>query len=58
MATKWGEEVMRGIYDEMCDGVETVKSLIAEGIDCDVQERGFLKVAHKPSKLAELISQA
>ena len=58
MAQKWGEEVMRGIYDEMCAGVETVKSLIAEGIDCDVQTRGFLKVAHKPSKLAELISQA
>ncbi|MFT6207962.1 MAG: glycine/D-amino acid oxidase-like deaminating enzyme, partial [Colwellia sp.] len=35
MAQKWGEEVMRGIYDEM-----------------------FLKVSHKPSKLAELISQA
>ncbi len=58
MAEKWGEEVMRGIYDEMCAGVDTVKSLIAQGIDCDVQSAGFLKVAHKPKMLAGLMAQA
>jgi glycine/D-amino acid oxidase-like deaminating enzyme len=58
MANKWGEEVMRGIYGEMRAGVETVKSLINEGIDCDVQSAGFIKVAHKPSMLSGLISQA
>ncbi|MEW6981463.1 NAD(P)/FAD-dependent oxidoreductase [Colwelliaceae bacterium 6471] len=58
MAKQWGEEVMRGIYDEMCAGVETVKGLIAEGIDCQQQSPGFLKVAHKPKMLNELVSLA
>ena len=58
MAAKWGEEVMRGIYDEMAAGVDTVNGLIAQGLDCDVQEAGYLKVAHKPSKFKELISLA
>lgn len=58
MAKQWGEEVMRGIYNEMCAGVETVNGLIAEGIDCDQQSSGFIKVAHKPKALAELIALA
>jgi len=58
MQKQWGEEVMRGIYHEMCEGVDTVNQLIAEGIDCDVQANGFIKVAHKPNKLKELISLA
>lgn len=58
MQNQWGEQVMRGIYDEMCAGVDTVKSLIAEGIDCDVQPAGYIRVAHKPSMLKELIATA
>lgn len=58
MAKKWGEDVMRGIYQEMADGVSTVKALIDEGIDCDVQTPGYIKVAHRPNKLDELIAQA
>ncbi|WP_281555931.1 FAD-binding oxidoreductase [Thalassomonas sp. RHCl1] len=58
MEKQWGEEVMRGIYGEMCAGVDTVNSLIAEGIDCDRQDAGYIKVAHKPNKLDELISLA
>ena len=58
MAKQWGEEVMRGIYQEMCAGVDTVKSLIEEGIDCDQQDAGFIKVAHKPNMLKELIATA
>lgn len=58
MQKQWGEEVMRGIYHEMCEGVETVKGLIAEGIDCDQQSAGFIKVAHKPKMFNELIAQA
>jgi len=50
MQSQWGEEVMRGIYQEMCAGVATVKSLIAEGIDCDPQESGYIRVAHKPAR--------
>lgn len=58
MARQWGNEVMRGIYQEMCEGVETVNNLIAEGIDCQQQAPGFIKLAHKPSMLKPLISQA
>lgn len=58
MQKQWGEEVMRGIYQEMCAGVDTVKSLIAQGIDCDQQAAGFIKVAHKPSMFKDLVKQA
>ncbi|WP_274620728.1 NAD(P)/FAD-dependent oxidoreductase [Colwellia maritima] len=58
MQQKWGEEVMRGIYHEMCAGVDTVNSLISEGIDCDQQAAGYIKVAHKPSMFTLLRSQA
>lgn len=58
MQKQWGEVVMRGIYNEMCAGVDTVNSLINEGIDCDQQESGFIKVAHKPSMFKSLQDQA
>ncbi|OUR62934.1 oxidoreductase [Colwellia sp. 39_35_sub15_T18] len=58
MQKQWGEEVMRGIYNEMCAGVDTVNSLISEGIDCEQQESGYIKVAHKPSMFKALQAQA
>jgi len=58
MQRQWGGEVMRGIYDEMCAGVETLKGLIAQGIDCDQQAPGYIKVAHKPSMFKALQTQA
>jgi len=58
MQQAWGKEVMLGIYDEMCQGVDTVNKLIAQGIDCDVQTAGFIKVAHKPSEFKALQAQA
>ncbi|MBL4940734.1 MAG: FAD-binding oxidoreductase [Colwellia sp.] len=58
MQKYWGKEVMRGIYDEMCAGVDLVNSLISEGIDCDQQTPGFIKVAHKPSMFKSLQAQA
>ena len=58
MQKQWGEEVMRGIYAEMCAGVDTVNSLISEGIDCDQQSAGYIKVAHKPSMFKSLQEQA
>jgi glycine/D-amino acid oxidase-like deaminating enzyme len=54
MLSQWGEEVMRGIYNEMCEGVNTVNELIAEGIECDRQDAGYIKVAHKPSEFLKL----
>ncbi|GLX79383.1 FAD-dependent oxidoreductase [Thalassotalea insulae] len=58
MQKQWGEEVMRGIYDEMSAGVATVNQLIAEGIDCQAQQPGYIKVAHKENKLQELVDLA
>ncbi len=58
MQKQWGEEVMHGIYNEMCAGVDTVNSLISEGIDCEQQEPGYIKVAHKPSMFKSLQAQA
>ncbi|WNC73183.1 FAD-binding oxidoreductase [Thalassotalea psychrophila] len=58
MTKSWGEEVMRGIYSEVCEGVDTVNSLIKEGIDCEQQTNGYIKVAHKPSMFSGLVSQA
>ncbi|WP_286265140.1 NAD(P)/FAD-dependent oxidoreductase [Thalassotalea atypica] len=58
MQAQWGEEVMRGIYNEMAAGAETVNELIDKGIDCEQQTPGYIKVAHKPKKLKELIALA
>ena len=58
MQKQWGEEVMRGIYREMSAGVDTVNQLINEGIDCDPQPLGYIKVAHKANKLKELTDLA
>ena len=58
MQSHWGEAAMRGVYQEMCAGVDTVKSFIAEGIDCDVQDKGYIRVAHKPSMLKSLVETA
>ena len=58
MIKQWGREVANGIYAEVSEGVETVNQLIAEGIDCDQQSNGYLRVAHKPSRLTELEQQA
>ncbi|WP_371186728.1 NAD(P)/FAD-dependent oxidoreductase [Thalassotalea maritima] len=58
MQQDWGEDVMRQVYHEACSGVDSVKALIAEGIDCDMQEPGYIRVAHKPSMMKELVQQA
>ncbi|GHE94649.1 NAD(P)/FAD-dependent oxidoreductase [Thalassotalea profundi] len=58
MQQQWGEEVMRGIYNEMASGVATVNQLIDEGIDCDKQSMGYIKIAHKANKLDDLIALA
>jgi glycine/D-amino acid oxidase-like deaminating enzyme len=58
LEAQWGVQAMQQMYRESCEGVETVKSLIAQGIDCDQQTAGFLKLAHKPKMLDQLIAQA
>ncbi len=58
MIKQWGRDVAKGIYAEVSQGVDTVNQLIADGIDCDKQSNGYLRVAHKPSRIGELQSQA
>lgn len=58
MQKQWGDEVMRGVYHEFCEGLERVKGLIATGIDCEPQEMGYLRMAHKPSMVKTLTAQA
>ena len=58
MISQWGNETAQGIYNEVSEGVETVNQLIADGIECDQQSNGYLRIAHKPSRIAELKAQA
>lgn len=58
MRKQWGDAVMQGVYAEFCEGVDRVKHLISQGIDCDAQEPGYLRMAHKPSMVATLKAQA
>lgn len=58
MRKQWGDAVMRGVYREYAAGLELVRSLIAEGIACEPQEAGYLRMAHKPAMLRQLQAQA
>ena len=58
MERRWGEVIMRQVYQEMSAGVDLVNSLISQGIDCQQQSPGYLKIAHKPEKLTALIELA
>lgn len=56
MEAKWGKSTMHQILGEMNEGVERVNALIAQGIDCQPQTKGYIKIAHKASKF-ELLKQ-
>ncbi len=58
MQKQWGEAVMRGVYQEFNAGLDRVRQLISLGIDCDQQEPGYLRMAHKPSMVPALQAQA
>ena len=63
MLKQWGTEVTHQIYDEVCQGVDTVNNLIVRigdqtGIDCEVQSKGYLRIAHKPSMISGLKAQS
>jgi len=55
---QWGKDIAQGIYNEVCEGVETVNQLIATGIECSPQSKGYLRVAHKPSMFQSLVEQS
>ncbi|GLS82592.1 NAD(P)/FAD-dependent oxidoreductase [Paraferrimonas haliotis] len=54
MANQWGEEVAATIYQEMRQGVALVEEFIAQGIDCDVQSKGYIKIAHSTRQFKQL----
>lgn len=52
---KWGERTAQALFAESLAGVETVRQLIRSGrIDCDVQPEGWLKIAHRASRVVQL----
>ena len=47
MNHKWGMEITQGIYQEFSAAVHRVEQLIdSHNIDCDMQAKGYLKIAH------------
>lgn len=51
----WGIEVARALYAEGLAGYATVRELISEGnIACDVTEGGYMKIAHRESRVTWL----
>jgi len=58
MKQQYGTDTMLAIYREFCDGLDTVKGLMASGIDCDAQDMGYLRMAHKPAMISTLQAQA
>ena len=52
---RWGREAARDLFVEALEALETVRALIREGaIDCDKQPDGWLKIAHRPNRVAGL----
>ncbi|WP_076539282.1 FAD-binding oxidoreductase [Shewanella sp. UCD-KL21] len=55
MAKRWDLATTKAIYGEFSQAVTRVESLIYQhGIDCEPQEKGYLKVAHNPKALQQL----
>jgi taurine dehydrogenase large subunit len=49
---RWGVEAARALHGEAAAGYATVRELIAEGnIACDVTEGGYMKIAHRESRI-------
>lgn len=56
---KWGEQTAQNIFKEYINSVDSVNRFITKGnIDCDKTQGGYLKLAHKRSKVEGLRYQA
>jgi gamma-glutamylputrescine oxidase len=52
---RWGEAGARAMFAEALAGLDSARDLIATaGIDCDAMPDGWLKLAHKPSRVEAL----
>ncbi|QYJ84537.1 FAD-binding oxidoreductase [Shewanella mesophila] len=59
MNQKWGMEITKGIYREFSAAVDRVEQLIdTHSIDCDMQAKGYLKIAHNPKAYQQLKAAA
>lgn len=59
MAARWDLDTAKGIYHEFSEAVSRVDGLINEfNIDCEPQQKGYLKVAHNKKALEQLQSAA
>ncbi|ABM00663.1 FAD-binding oxidoreductase [Shewanella amazonensis] len=55
MAKRWDLDTAKGIYQEFSEAVARVEGLIQDGkIDCNPQEKGYLKIAHSPKAMKTL----
>lgn len=50
---RWGQDVALRLHAEVCEGMETFKTLITD-IDCDPQPGGHLYIAHRPRMMQSL----
>lgn len=54
---RWGVEVAKELFDQQLAALATVRRLISDGnIDCDLQDTGMLRAAHRPSSISGLES--
>ncbi|MCE9686457.1 FAD-binding oxidoreductase [Shewanella sp. AS16] len=59
MAKRWDLATAKGIYQEFTQAVARVDDLIGRNkIDCEPQEKGYLKVAHNAKALGQLEAAA
>lgn len=59
MQEEWGTERTLACFDEMKQSLATVGTLIRDGnIDCDAEEAGHLKIAHRPARVDGLKAEA
>lgn len=54
---RWGKDVALKMHDEIREGFETFKSLVAS-IDCDPQPGGHFLIAHRPRIMEKLAAEA
>jgi len=63
MQKYWGEEITHAVYQEVTQGVTTTHQLLQAiqqntDIDCQIQDKGYLRVAHKAAMIKPLEKQA
>lgn len=58
MAKRWDKATSQAIYQEYLDSIRLVSAFVEQGIECDMTQGGYLKLAHKPSLVEGLHQQA